>query len=165
MTGSGISRRTLTGAAAIGVGVPLLAACGDDGGETVADPPASATPSSTPSPSRTAPSKAAPSPDWSSAAPPADALTATAEVPTGGGRVFPDEKVVVTQPSKGRFRCFTAVCTHQGCLVANVEGGTINCTCHGSRFSIADGSVANGPASSGLDEVPIAVQGGSISLA
>ena len=79
--------------------------------------------------------------------------------------MLPDEKVVVTQPSRGRFRCFTAVCTHQGCLVSDVEGGTINCPCHGSRFSIADGSVANGPAGSGLDEVPITVQYGSISLA
>jgi nitrite reductase/ring-hydroxylating ferredoxin subunit len=35
-------------------------------------------------------------------------------------------------------------CTHQGYIVASVSGGTINCPCHGSKFSIANGSVVNG---------------------
>jgi Rieske Fe-S protein len=85
-------------------------------------------------------------------------------VPKGGGRIFAGEKVVVTQPSAGEFKCFTAVCTHRGCVVSSVEGGSINCDCHGSRFSITDGSVQNGPASSALSEVPISVDGDSISL-
>jgi nitrite reductase/ring-hydroxylating ferredoxin subunit len=169
MTRASITRRqTLTGAAVVGVGVPLLAACGgsDGSGGDASDPAAGATPSSssstpsqspTPSPSATA--------STAEAEPPADALTGTADVPKGGGAIFADEKVVVTQPTAGEFKCFTAVCTHSGCLVSSVEGGTINCACHGSRFSIADGSVDNGPARSGLSEVPISVQGGSISLA
>jgi Rieske Fe-S protein len=51
-----------------------------------------------------------------------------------------------------------------GCVVSSVDGGSINCACHGSRFSIADGSVENGPATSALSELPISVQGDSISL-
>ena len=38
----------------------------------------------------------------------------------------------------------------------------LNCPCHGSRFSITNGSVVNGPASSPLPPVDIKVQGTSI---
>jgi Rieske Fe-S protein len=69
---------------------------------------------------------------------------------------------VITQPHAGSYDAFTAVCTHQGCLVATVSGGTINCPCHGSRFSIVNGSVVNGPATSPLAPVSIKVQGTSI---
>ena len=155
-------RQSLAGAAVAGVGAPFLAGCGDDGG--TATDPASASASTSaadasPSPSAT-PSESA----TSQAAPPAAALTSTADVPKGGGTIFADEQVVVTQPTAGEFRCFTAVCTHRGCVVSSVEGGSINCACHGSSFSITDGSVESGPASSPLSEVPIRVEGESISL-
>jgi Rieske Fe-S protein len=45
----------------------------------------------------------------------------TSDVPEGGGTVFREQKVVVTQPEAGDFKAFTAVCTHQGCLVDRVE--------------------------------------------
>jgi Rieske Fe-S protein len=83
----------------------------------------------------------------------------------GGGRVFADEQVVVTQPSEGEFKAFTTTCTHQGCQVESVSDGHINCPCHGSRFSIEDGSPDEGPASSPLEEVSISVEGDSIVLA
>jgi nitrite reductase/ring-hydroxylating ferredoxin subunit len=69
------------------------------------------------------------------------------DIPEGGGKVYGDDKIVVTQPTAGTYKAFSAVCTHQGCILAEVSGGTINCSCHGSKFSIADGSVkeaANG---------------------
>ena len=47
----------------------------------------------------------------------------TADVPEGSGAVFPEQKVVVTQPAPGDFKAFTAVCTHQGCLVQSVDPG------------------------------------------
>jgi Rieske Fe-S protein len=72
---------------------------------------------------------------------------------------------VVTQPSAGKFKAFSATCTHQGCPVAGVDGGTINCTCHGSKFSIEDGSVTKGPATKALVEQDISVEGDSITLA
>ena len=71
---------------------------------------------------------------------------------------------MVTQPADGDFKAFTAVCTHQGCIVADVSGGTINCNCHGSKYNIEDGSVENGPATKGLAEIPISVDGDSITL-
>ncbi|MFI1724192.1 Rieske (2Fe-2S) protein [Streptomyces sp. NPDC020489] len=92
-------------------------------------------------------------------------LARTGEIPVGGGKIFKDEKVVVTQPKEGEFKAFTNICTHQQCPVANVDGGTINCTCHGSRFSITDGSVTNPPATQPLAEKKITVKGDSIRLA
>jgi Rieske Fe-S protein len=93
------------------------------------------------------------------------ALASTAEIPVGGGKVFDGKNVVVTQPVSGEFVAFSAVCTHQGCSVATVLGGTINCPCHGSKFSIKDGSVAGGPAPQPLSKVQITVEGTSIKLA
>jgi nitrite reductase/ring-hydroxylating ferredoxin subunit len=73
---------------------------------------------------------------------------AKADVPLGGGVILGDQNVVVTQPSKGTFEGFSATCTHQGCILASVAGGTINCGCHGSQFSITDGSNVAGPSGS-----------------
>jgi Rieske Fe-S protein len=89
-------------------------------------------------------------------------LAKTADIPVGGGKILTDKKIVITQPQAGSFHAFTAVCTHQGCTVGSVSGGTINCPCHGSKFNIANGAVVNGPAASPLAPVSIQVQGGSI---
>lgn len=89
-------------------------------------------------------------------------LVATADVPVGGGTVLEDEKIVVTQPGQGDFKAFSAICTHQNCVVADVADGTINCACHGSRFRIADGSVERGPATRPLPEERITVEGNSV---
>ncbi|MET7405854.1 Rieske (2Fe-2S) protein [Streptomyces parvulus] len=92
-------------------------------------------------------------------------LAATADIPEGGGMVFADQKVVVTQPSAGEFKAFSATCTHQGCAVKSVSDGVINCPCHNSNFSITDGSVRSGPAPKPLPAVRITVNGDSIQLA
>ncbi|QIG43077.1 Rieske (2Fe-2S) protein [Nocardioides anomalus] len=156
-----ISRRTLGGLAAAGVGVPLLAACGsDDSGATASDPASSAAASSS---APTAASSSA-APESSAAAPGGDALASTSDIEVGGGKIFADQEVVVTQPAAGEFKCFTAVCSHQGCIVSDVKGGTINCDCHGSQYSIEDGSVVTGPATFALAEEPINVAGDSITL-
>ena len=97
-----------------------------------------------------------------SAAPAAGALATTAEVPEGGGKIIDGKNIVITQPQAGSFKAFTAICTHQGCIVNSVADGTIDCPCHGSKFSIKDGSVVNGPATSPLTPVAIKVAGTSI---
>ena len=90
------------------------------------------------------------------------ALATTAEIPVDGGKILADKKIVITQPTSGSFKAFTAVCTHQGCTVGSISGGAIHCPCHGSAFSIKDGSVVNGPAASPLAAVAIKVDGTSI---
>ncbi len=93
------------------------------------------------------------------------ALAAASEIPVGGGKVFSAEKVVVTQPVAGEFKAFSAVCTHLQCLVDKVTSGTIDCPCHGSEFSVKNGSVVSGPAPSPLPAQAIKVAGGRITLA
>ena len=89
-------------------------------------------------------------------------LAKTTDIPVGGGKILTDKKIVITEPQSGTFKAFTAVCTHQGCIVSTVSGGTINCPCHGSKFSIVNGSVVNGPAPLPLAPVGIEVEGTSI---
>ena len=91
-------------------------------------------------------------------------LGQTSDIPVGGGKVFTDAKVVVTQPTKGVFKGFSAVCTHVGCLCNQVADGTIDCPCHGSKFAITTGVVVAGPAPSPLPAAPITVTGGKILL-
>jgi Rieske Fe-S protein len=98
--------------------------------------------------------------DASSAGP--TVLAKTSHVPVGGGTILTDKKIVITEPASGTFKAFSAVCTHQGCTVSTVSGGTINCPCHGSKYSIKDGSVVHGPAPSPLAAIAIKVEGTSI---
>ncbi len=84
------------------------------------------------------------------------------DVPVNGGTVLSSAELVVTQPSKGQFKAFSAVCTHQGCLVNEVTDGRIVCPCHGSAFSIEDGSVLGGPAPKPLPETQATVKNGKV---
>ncbi|MEV0416271.1 Rieske (2Fe-2S) protein [Streptomyces sp. NPDC050448] len=141
-------RRTVLAAGAATLAGTVLSGCGNDGGSDAA---AGSTP----------------------AVPPAggggggggQALAQTSEIPVGGGKVFKDQKVVVTQPMAGQFKAFSATCTHQGCSVATVKDGNIVCPCHQSLFKIADGTVAGGPATRPLAAAKISVEGDKISLA
>lgn len=96
------------------------------------------------------------------------AVAGTADVPPGGGLIVGD--IVITQPTSGEFRGFSATCTHQGCTVTRVSDGTIDCPCHGSRFSIEDGSVVQAAAGltpqqqNPLPPVAIRVDGDTIAL-
>ena len=163
-TGSSISRRrALHGAATAGLGLPLLVACGEDdaSGGTASEPSDPSGPSGPPEP---ASSSAVPKKTGrKSSAPPVDGIPAS-DVPVGGGIVLADEEAVLTQPTEGEFLAFTAICTHAQCLVTSVSDGAIHCPCHGSQYSIEDGSVTGGPAPAALTEVDLTVQGDRIVL-
>jgi Rieske Fe-S protein len=93
------------------------------------------------------------------------ALGTTSEIPVGGGKIFTAEKVVVTQPTKGEFKGFSAICTHMGCTVDKIADGTIDCPCHGSKYSVTDAHVVHGPAPKPLPVKNIKVANGKITLA
>lgn len=153
LTGPGTQTRRilLAGAGALGASV-VLAACGG-GDSTVGDTPTSGGPAVSGS------SDAGGDRDAS------NSLATTGDIPVGGGAVFASQGVVITQPNPGEFKGFSPICPHQGCPVSNVNGGTINCTCHGSRFSISDGSVRSGPATRSLAPRELKVDGDRISFA
>lgn len=141
-------RNVLFGVAAAGVAVPVLAACGSS------DPESSDTPTDTAS-----------SPSGSSSSPAAgDGAIKTSDIPVGGGKIFTDEQIVVTQPTEGEFKAFSAVCTHNGCLVNQVEDKQIKCPCHFSRYSIEDGHVEGGPAPKPLPEKTVKVTGDTLTV-
>ncbi|MFC9247956.1 Rieske (2Fe-2S) protein [Streptomyces sp. NPDC057136] len=137
-------RRTVltAGAAALATG---CGSSGDGGGD-----------SSTPPPSASASGTQAPG---------GEELAKTSGIPVGGGTIFKEQKVVVTQPKAGEFKAFSAICTHAGCTVSTVDDGTINCACHGSKYSIVNAAVEAGPAPRPLPAEQITVSGGSIRLA
>lgn len=88
----------------------------------------------------------------------------TSDIPLGGGKIFDTANIVVTQPRAGDFKAFSATCTHAGCQVATVQAGTIHCPCHGSQYSIVDGSVKVGPAPRPLPAKSVSVNGDAIAV-
>lgn len=93
------------------------------------------------------------------------AIASTADIPVGGGKIFADEQIVITQPKAGTFKAWDTTCTHDGCAVTKVGKETIDCPCHGSKYSIEDASVVAGPAPAPLAKKQIKVSGDKITLA
>jgi Rieske Fe-S protein len=91
-------------------------------------------------------------------------LGAASDIPVGGGKIYTAAKVVVTQPTRGQYKAFSAVCTHVGCIMSEVAHGTIDCPCHGSEFKITTGAVVTGPAPAPLPKKQIKIVDGQVVL-
>ncbi|HYZ67196.1 MAG TPA: Rieske (2Fe-2S) protein [Mycobacterium sp.] len=146
-----ISRQKVLIGAGLGLVTAVVAACSTYGKKPEAASESTAT-TAAPAPSATG---------GGTAAPAVNAIAKTADIPVGSGLIV--DKVVVTQPTAGVFKGFSATCTHAGCTVNKIADGTIDCPCHGSKFNL-DGSVAKGPAQKPLPAENISVQGDSIVL-
>ena|ERR1700757_3397136 len=141
-----VPRQQVIRGAGLALAAAVLAACATYGKK----PAAASNPVAAPSAPGSAPATGLPA---------ARVIAKTSDVPVGSGVIIND--IVVTQPSPGVFEGLSSTCTHAGCTVSEVAGGTINCPCHGSKYNL-DGSVANGPASRPLATEVISVQGTSI---
>jgi nitrite reductase/ring-hydroxylating ferredoxin subunit len=133
-----------------------VAACSSGSGDAAV---ASEAPAGS-APAGSAPAASAPASTSSGGA----GVAQVSDIPVGGGVIIDEPAVVITQPAEGEVKAFTAICTHQGCLVSEVVDNEIICPCHGSRFSAVDGSVTSGPATTGLTAAGVAVEGGSVVL-
>jgi Rieske Fe-S protein len=149
-------RAVLAGAVGAGAAA-VVTACGgggsDSGSDGGSDGQARDTPTQAP-PTTSAPAE--------SSTPAVNGLAKTSDIPVGGGKIFDAQKVVVTQPAAGQFKAFSAICTHMGCTVGSVSGGLIKCPCHGSEYSIQDGSVKGGPAPKALPAKQVTVTGDQV---
>ena len=92
------------------------------------------------------------------------AVAKTSDIPIGSGKKFVVEgvQILVTQPSAGEFRGFSAICTHAGFVMTNMANSEIKCDNHGAVFSADDGSVLSGPAPRALGQVTVAVEGDDV---
>ncbi|KRE30200.1 ubiquinol-cytochrome c reductase iron-sulfur subunit [Agromyces sp. Soil535] len=143
---------TLGSAGAVG-GALALAGCAADA------PSETTSPATTPSPTVTD----EPTTEPPSAAPVGEDIVALADVPVGGSidATINGEPALIAQPTAGQVVAFSAICTHQQCVVA-AAGAEFDCPCHGSKYDATTGDVINGPALEPLSAIPVAVSGDRI---
>lgn len=94
----------------------------------------------------------------------ASAIAAEADVAPGSAVKFKDagNDAVLVHLDSGDFVAYSAVCTHQQCVVA-YQDGQLACPCHGSVFDPANGGEpTTGPAQTPLTEIPVKVQDGNV---
>jgi Rieske Fe-S protein len=151
-----VGRRTLLAGGAGLAAAVVLAGCGDDA------TPGSGSASDAPADDPETPDAGGEKGDGGTTG--GTELGDAAAVAVGSGVIFAEQNVVVTQPTEGEFRGFDSICTHQGCPVSDVTD-TINCNCHGSQFSLEDGSVVSDPATKALPAKQVTVVDGKILLA
>lgn len=97
---------------------------------------------------------------------PGTELAKLSEIPVGDsiGVKVEGSEVLLAQPEEGTAVAFSAICRHQGCVVA-AAGASFDCPCHGSRYDAATGAVLNGPATKPLIEIKVTIEGDSIVVA
>ena len=80
-----------------------------------------------------------------------------------GWAITTEEHNVFVLPEKNN-QVLSAICPHEGCEVS-WDGGSnrFSCPCHQSYFA-ADGARISGPASRGLDPLPMRVQDGKVQV-
>ena len=90
-------------------------------------------------------------------------LAKLADIPVGGSieASLDDKPILISQPTAGTVVAFSAICTHQGCVVKAVKD-EFDCPCHGSKFDRATGEALAGPATEPLASVKVTVTGDAV---
>ena len=94
-------------------------------------------------------------------------IAQVSDVPVGTVFAFtnPSDGVpaYLLQPAAGKFLAYSAVCTHQGCIVNyDSTGMQFMCPCHGAKYDGTSGQPVSGPAPTGLTPISVSVSGDSI---
>lgn len=105
------------------------------------------------------------------AAPSGEAMYVTVgkagSIPNGEIRAFAaaGHRVSVAN-TVGHLYAFDDTCTHRGCSLAEAEldGTTITCICHGSRFDVTSGALLRGPAERPIGTYPVREEGGDLQI-
>ena len=65
---------------------------------------------------------------------------------------------------EGTFYALNDICTHRGCSLSEgeLDGTTLECICHGSRFDVSTGDVVRGPAERSVQVYAVRVQGDAL---
>ena len=139
-----LTRRTvlaLGSTSAVGSAL-VLAGCASS--DPPASPSASPRPTLEPSATPTDSPAATPGPDAPALG---EDIAALADVPVGGSidATIHGEPALIAQPTAGQVVAYSAICTHQQCVVA-AAGAEFHCPCHGSMFDAATGDPLQGPA-------------------
>jgi Rieske Fe-S protein len=58
---------------------------------------------------------------------------------------------LVARTGENSFNAFTAICTHEQCIVTGFQSGSFVCPCHGSQYN-TNGQVTTGPATQRLQQ-------------
>jgi len=61
----------------------------------------------------------------------------------------------------GNLHAFDDICTHRGCSLGEgeLDGTTVTCPCHGSKFDVTTGAVLHGPAQQPVRSRSVQVDG------
>ena len=89
----------------------------------------------------------------------------TSAVPVRSGKTFTvgGQKILITQPKKGTFKAFVAICTHQGAALTGANNNEIVCASHGAVFDATTG-MAKAVAPRALGKVSVSVSAGSVKV-
>jgi len=90
-------------------------------------------------------------------------VAALGDIPVGGAIavMLDGSQIIVSQPTAGEVVAFSAICTHQGCIVVPEKTG-LNCPCQQSLFDTATGAVLKGPATKPLPPVQVTLDGNKV---
>jgi len=66
----------------------------------------------------------------------------------------------------GTLYAIDDTCTHRGCSLGDgkLDGSTLQCACHGSRFDVTSGAVVRGPAEDPVRSYPVHVANGEVQV-
>ena len=89
------------------------------------------------------------------------------EIPVGGVKLFTyptkDDHCILVRTAENEHVAFSQKCTHLSCAVYfSREGNRLECPCHQGFFSIADGSVLQGPPSRPLPRIILEQRGNEL---